>query len=302
MNKIKFLLLAIIAIIGIAFGAIWLFNIATGSKPCSVPWQPKRSKAEIHAACLVHVQEADRKATEAIARRAAEFSSFVQSRKAGAKPFSKDIVSLYGKWRAVKPYLPFTDKEGHKKFVVEKFNQHIFTSADLASAVKLSVEGSVKDMEGIENELAVALRQEVLGRSLSPGEIPIAAQEFKKAVERIVSASQWDAAKTAGNLVVSEVAAQVGTQVLIRLGVSAGILTTGAVNSWWSLGAAFVIGLVVDVVWEWIDDPAGDIEKEMTLALDNLSNQGSTAIREEMTMALSKRCDLWKKTVEEIAP
>ena len=300
MSKSTFLLSTLAAVVVIAFAAIWIFNAITGSKPYSGPI--KRPRAEIQAACQQHLRDADRKAVVAIAKRAAGFASFIQSRKAGAKPFSNDIVSWYGKWRAVSPYLPFTDKDGHKRFVVEKFGQHIFTTVELASAVKLAVEGSVKDLESIENELAVALRQEILGRTLAPDEIPVAAEEFKKAIERIVAASQWDAAKTAGNLVVSEVASQVGAQVLIRLGVSAGILATGAANSWWSLGAAFLIGIVVDAVWEWVDNPAGKIESATNAALDNLSSQGSTAIREEMTKALFKRSEYWKKTVEEIAP
>lgn len=302
MSKTKFLLLAFLAVVGLSFGAIWIFKLATGEKPYFGSWGPKRPRAEIEAACRQRVREADQKTAQAIARRAAEFSNFINSRKSGAKPFSKDIVSFYGKWRVVKPYLPFTKADGHKEYVVEKFDQHIFTTQDLAAAVKRAVEGSVKDLESIENELAVALRQEILGRALSPDEVPIAAEEFKKAVERMVAASQWDAAKTAGSLVVSEVAAQVGTQVLVRLGVSAGILATGAANSWWSFGAALVIGVVVDVIWEWIDDPAGDIEREMVAALDKLSGDASTAIKEEMNKVISQRSKLWNKTVTESLP
>jgi hypothetical protein len=273
-----------------------------GDKPYSLPWESKRPKAEIEAACRKHVNEADAKATQAVARRSAEFSDFIRSRKSGAQAFSKDIVSWYGKWRAVKPYLPFTKSEGHKEFVAEKFSEHIVTFEDLAAAVKRSIEGSVKDLESIENDLAVALRQEILGRSLSPDEVPIAAEEFRKAIERMVAASQWDAAKTAGSLVASEVAAQLATQVLIRLGVSAGILATGAANSWWSFGAALVIGVIVDVVWEWFDDPAGDIEREMAAALDKLSIDASTAINDEMNKVITQRAELWNKTLTEILP
>lgn len=302
MNKTKFLVLALITVVGLSFGAIWLFDFVAGDKQYSGEWEPKRSRAEIEAACKKHVSEAEAKAASAIKRRASEFSDFIDSRKSGAKPFSKDIVGFYGKWRAVKPYLPFTKSDGHQEYVVGKFGEHIFTSEQLAASVKRAVEGSVKDLESIENELAVALRQEILGRSLAPDEIPIAAEEFKNAVERLVAASQWDAAKTVGSLVASEVAAQVGTQVLVRLGVSAGILGAGAANSTWSFGAAFVIGIVVDVIWTWIDDPAGDIEREMISALDKLSIDASTAIEEEMTKVIFQRGALWNKTVTEILP
>jgi len=298
MSKAKFLLLSLAAIIAITFGAIWAFNAISGSPPA----EPQRAPEEVKAACRQHVREADRKAAEAIAKRSKTFAAFIESKKPGAEPFSKDIVSFYGKWRAVKPYLPFTQENGHKEYVEEKFAQHIFSKAELAAAMRLAIEGSIKDIESIENELAVALREELLGRSLAPDEIPIAAEQFKKAIEQLVSASQRDAAKTAGSLIVSEVAAQVATQVMIRLGVSAGILAAGAANSSWTFGAAFVIGIVVDYVWGWIDDPQGDIEREMVAALDRLSAQASTAIDLEMNKVVSQRSDLWTTTIEGIAP
>jgi hypothetical protein len=312
MSKTRFLLLSLAATVAISFGAILLFQFLLGGerdpdnprpkRPYSEPWESPRSRAEIEAACREHVREADTKAAAAIKQHVARFSAFIQFRKPGAKPFSKDIVSFYGKWRVVKPYLPFTKSDGHKEHVIQKFNEHIFTKEQLAAAVKRIVEGSVKDLESIENELAVAVRQEILGQSLAPDEVPIAAEEFEKAIARLISASQWDAAKSAGSLVVSEVAAQVAAQVLVRLGVSAGILGTSAAASWWTFGSALVIGLVADVIWEWIDDPAGDIERELVKALDKLSKDASNAIEEEMNKVISRRSELWDMTVTEMLP
>ena len=217
------LIIVLISVIIITFAAIWIFNHVIGDKPYTGIWKQQRSRSDIEAACQRHVGEAERKAADAVARHAAEFASFIDSKKIGAKPFSKDITNLYGKWRAVKPKLPFTDAEGHKKYVAEKFNEHLFSNEDLASAFKRSIEGCIKDIEGVENELAVALRQEILGRSLAPNEIPIVNDEFQKAIEQIVSASQWDTVKTAGNFAVAELASsvtfQVARQVFIRLGV-----------------------------------------------------------------------------------
>ena len=176
----------------------------------------------------------------------------------------------------------------------------------MASAIKRSVEGCIKDLEGIENELAVALREEVLGRSLAPNEMPIANAEFQKAIERIVSASQWDAAKTAGNLAVSEavptIALQVARQVFIRLGVFSGIFVAGAANAWWTLGASVVIGIIVDAIWNWIDDPEGDIEQEVINSLDKLSENGSHEIKIALSEIVEQRNNLWTKTVKEMVP
>lgn len=302
MSKPKFFLLTLVAITAISSSAIVLFQFVAKDESYSSEWRAKRSRAEVEAACKEHLLEADAKAAAAIRKHASEFFQFVQSRKPGAKPFSQEVVSWYGKWLAVRPYLPFTNPNGHKDYVIEKFGTHIFTNEQLAAAVRRAVEGSVKDLESIENELAVALRKEILGRSLAPDEAPIAANEFRKAVERLVSGAQRDAVKSAGSLVVSEATAQVATPVLLRLGVSAGILSAGVTTSWWTLGAGAVIGLIVDAVWEWIDDPAGDIEREMITALDKLASDASTAIKEEMNKVVAQRSALWRKTVTEMLP
>lgn len=63
-----------------------------------------------------------------------------------------------------------------------------------------------------------------------------------------------------------------------------------------------VIGIIVDAIWEWIDDPAGDIEREMIIALDNLSHNAASAITAEMNEVISKRGELWDHIVKEISP
>lgn len=285
----------------IAFAGIRLYESIAGEKAYGIPEEGKtRAKAEVLSACRAHLREADAEAAAALSRRADEFADFINGRKAGAGPFSREMVSLRGKWAVVKSHLPLTKPSSHEEYVIRKFEEHIFTKEEFAAAVRRTVEASVRDLKGIENELAVSLRQEILGRSLGLDEIPLAAGEFRTAVDRLVAASEWDAAKSAGSLVVSEVAAQVGTQVFVRLGVSAGILGAGAANSWWSFGAAFGIGIVVDVVWEWIDNPAKDIEREMVAALEDLSEEAAFAIEIEMQRILSERSRLWDRTVAEM--
>lgn len=160
MNKSTLLVISLTVAVGTVAVAIGVFNTARGSGASSDQMVGIRSKAEIKAACLQHLAEADRKGSAAIDKRAADFAWFFKSCKPGAKPFSEAVVSLYGKWRAVSPYLPFADTEGHKEYVADMFARHIFTTGELASAVRLAVEGSVKDLESIENELAVTLRNE----------------------------------------------------------------------------------------------------------------------------------------------
>ena len=173
------------------------------------------------------------------------------------------------------------------------FAQHIFTGEELGQALKRAIEGAIKDLESIENDLAVALHEEMLGSSVEPNELPIATENFKKAINSMIGASQWDATKAAGGLAASEVASTVGMQVLLRMGVSAGILGTGAANSWWSFGGSMALGLLVDMAWTWIDDPVGDIEAEMNSAIDTLAKNAGSAIRDELISMISERNEEW---------
>jgi hypothetical protein len=297
-----FLALAGSVVLALAIGAVWLFDSVTGSAPYSVSAAAPRSRAEILEACDVHVRAAEVEARSAVDQRAAGFAAFIEYRQTGVAAFSREMVSWRSKWRVIKQYLPFTDTDGHRKYVEEQFAKNIFSEAEIADATRLAVTGSLKDLEAIENRLAVQVRAEINGSSVGAIEVSAAEKQFAAAIDSVVSASQWDAAKTVGNLAVAEVAATVGTQVLARLGVSAGILGTGAANSWWTLGGGLLLGLAVDAVWQWIDDPAGDIERETVAALESLANEGTTALRSELGAVVTTRVRLWNQAVQEMVP
>jgi len=68
------------------------------------------------------------------------------------------------------------------------------------------------------------------------------------------------------------------------------------------LGASLVISLIVDAIWEWIDDPAGDIERKVIGSLDELSKNGSEEIKKALHQIIEQRSSLWTKTVKEMVP
>ena len=67
------------------------------------------------------------------------------------------------------------------------------------------------------------------------------------------------------------------------------------------MGASLLIGLIVDLVWEAIDNPAGDIEQSLMEALDQLSSDAGAAISDEMAKIVSQRSQLWTRTAKELA-
>lgn len=295
--RTKFILLrtalaALVATTGIA-AVQWFIS---GVRPTKMP------RVEVMAACQEHAKLAHQQAAKCIAIRADEYEEYVMSSKPGAKGFAESMVSWKAKWLVVKGAVLFTDKEQHRQFVKEKFSEHFFESAELESAVHRSVEAAIKDIEAIENDLALALRQEILGKSLPLGETVAASKEFSEMINQMVKVSQWDTTKAVGSLVVSEIASLVTTQVLTQLGVSAGVLATGAASSWWTLGAGLAVGVAVDIAWDWFDDPARKIETEMIRALDDLGRKGRTAIINDLNKLLADREHLWNGAIQEMLP
>lgn len=293
MTKAKPIILSLIAVMVMLVPLVY-WGI-TGS-----PTIDKRpSRAEMEAACEILLQNAKMKADQAVTKRAAEFTEFINSRKLGAGAFAQDVVSLKGKWVAAKSMVPGTDKVGHEKYVIAKFNEHIFKPEDLERATNRAINGGIYDVDGIENELAIALRQEISGQSLSPSDLPTVAAEFKNAINLALRDSKKDVIMATGGLVATEVSSQIGAQVLVRLGVSAGILATAATNSWWTLGGALVIGVAVDALWSYVTHPAATIENQMVLELNKMALNGSSLIQEELKKIVSTRSLLWQKTLKD---
>ena len=99
----------------------------------------------------------------------------------------------------------------------------------------------------------------------------------------------------------SEVATAVAAQAALRLGFQAGILTASASAGWWTLGASLVAGFVVDVAWEWIDNPKADIEQDVLRTTSKLAVDSMNALNAEFSNVVAKRRQLWDLSVNKLA-
>ena len=59
-----------------------------------------------------------------------------------------------------------------------------------------------------------------------------------------------------------------------------------------------MIGFAVDYIWSWIDDPADNVEEEVSKSLDKLAAEGGNAIQVELIHLLERRVELWRKAVD----
>ena len=63
-------------------------------------------------------------------------------------------------------------------------------------------------------------------------------------------------------------------QVAIRMGVSAGILSTGAASGWATLGIGLVAGILVDQlvtrIWDWWSEPEVELQYQVSKQLSSV--------------------------------
>lgn len=294
-SHVKWLLAGSLLILLFSFLVVWIFNT---SYQVNTPAAPVQDQSRDRGTIDHLLQDAGNRAAKVINDRNDELLRSINAHHSGIRAFAEEITSLHGKWEVMQDWLPFTDPEGHRKYVAQQFEVHVLSRAGLARLVRIALEGSIKDLDAIQNELAVALRQELLGRALEPGEILMAEAAFRTTMKELIDAAKGDALKGATSLVVSEIASQVGIRVMLRLGVSAGFIGAGAVNAWWSFGASVIIGFVADELWSWIDDPVGDIEREVHNALQTLASKVGLSVREEMMKFVTQRRMQWKTIAE----
>jgi len=214
--------------------------------------------------------------------------SFAQ-RKQGATAFAEDVLSLGGKWELIKSKI-FDEGEGHRRYLRERFEQHVFRGDDLRSAIEASVSGTLGELKGLENSLLTEIRADLADSALFAGNGAPGLQSeeaFRRAYEELAQTVMTTVARdlgvTVGREVVAWVASDIATQVVTRvgvaiatrLGVSGGILGAGAASGLATLGVGLGVGLLVDMSLDFIlrqagYDAARDVAAKVEQALDRL--------------------------------
>jgi hypothetical protein len=225
-----------------------------------------------------------------------ELKAFFEERKNGAEEFADAANSWKSKGKMIWAHLPFTDSEGHDKYIRKKFEELIISDSLLQSKISYTCTAILQDIEQIENELAAKLQNEIDGKLNSPDDI------HEGFVDSLIHYSNTgsNVAKSVGNDVGSLVVGEVATQVLTRLGISAGILGTGAASGWATFGIGMAAGIVVDWVWGLVSNPEGKIKEETIKALDSVCLASTSAVQEEMRRVVSEKSSLWDKTANAI--
>jgi hypothetical protein len=221
---------------------------------------------------------AERKSKHALVRDLAPLDEFFAGVKQRTPNFAEIALGWGSKWRFVADKTPFTKGGRHAAFLRRAFDEHLFEPDDLRRVIEQTANGFADDLAAIENRMLLKIREDL-------GDLPADALPEMADEARWLAAYDTTLSRASGRAgdevnadvatqIVSLVAGEVLTQVAVRLGASAGILSAGAGSSWATFGAGLVIGLIVDQlvcwVWDWWADPRGSLAADMNRKLDEL--------------------------------
>ncbi len=184
------------------------------------------------------------------------------------------------KWRIAADAIPFTRGDRHEQFMRKQFEEKLFSSSELETAIQQSIESFLIDLRSIESAMLVELRADIPDlpefdriKSLNKSELE---SLFEDSVRSALAKSGSEFRSMVSSQVVSLVAGEVMTQVALRLGVSAGVLGAGVASGWATLGIGIVVGLVIDqivsMVWDWMYEPEIELSVELARKLSSIRN------------------------------
>ena len=192
--------------------------------------------------------------------------------------FADSILGFQSKWNLVLDKLPWNDKDRHDRFLKDQFEEHIFSSAELESAVRQAVAERLNQVRDIESQMLIGIRADIEGlpelaqiESLDASELEL---RFQQAIAQASQVVSQDLSSNIESQLISLVAGEVMAQVAIRMGVSAGILSTGAASGWATLGIGLIAGILVDQlvtrIWDWWSEPEVELQYQVSKQLSSV--------------------------------
>lgn len=229
---------------------------------------------------------ADEAAASSVEEGLGELRWFFEERKRGTRRFAEGVLSARGKWALVRSKLPFTDNDGHVRFLNTKFADCVFRPDELQAAVESAVKAHIADLAAIENQLLVDVRADLADLPFTV--LPrfrtdeVLQRAYRRMAEEVAAMAAGDtrisAVRGLGSFVAGDIAAhitiRVAKAVATRMGVSAGALGAGAAGSWATFGLSIVAAIIVDIAADWVIgwfyDPVAEVALKVEQTLDRV--------------------------------
>lgn len=277
--------LLVVAMAGVTAGMFIREAIVPASLPTAAPVEQTTEPASTKPAAPTpqeiagpHLRWAADEAESILDEHLQEISDFFAEAKRHSPHFAERALGWGSKWRMVADHVPFTRGGRHEAFLRKQFEDHLFRPDELKRAVEQAVAGYLAHIRSIESQMLVRVRTDVADfpdTYLVAGFDETAWQtRYEEVLAQALAAAKSDLHVEVATLIVTEIAGTVLADVALKLGVSAGILGTGAASSWTTFGVGLVVGLIVDQivswVWDWYADPKGNLASELTIKLDSI--------------------------------
>jgi hypothetical protein len=265
------------------FGGVLVgLSVAIGLRAWPSMSGPLRDPVRLRAWSKVEPRLSDADANESaiVEQQLQTIREFFADRQQGVTAFVEDALSLGGKWVWLKGAVSFDDGAGHRKYLRERFEQYVFRGDELRAVLAGAVTGTLGQLTELQNQLLMQIRADLSDSELlADTKLPELQRDeaffraYENAAKQVLSVMAREMGVTVGREVVAWVAADIATQVIARLGVSAGILGAGAASGVATLGIGAGAAVLVDLALDWVlkqigHDPIGEVSRKVSESLN----------------------------------
>ena len=249
--------------------------------PVTVPVLPEHLRQQLRQRAEEHFISAEQAAETAHGSQLGVLQTFFDDARQRTPAFAATALSFDSKWRYLTDTFPGNTGESHAQLLESKFQEYLFTPEALEQLIRQLVEAYLTELENIDYLLLIEIAADLEDlpqllpfQPVDRSQLEAACEELRAKVrEHVIGDLQADVGQTLASIVAGEIF----TAVAARMGVSAGILGAGAATSWTTLGAGFIVGLIVDEIvawiWNWWADPRGSLVRELNRQLTDLEAQ-----------------------------
>lgn len=270
-------------ILGIAVAGPGLRNFfrseSDGGKTSGIQIVAPKKPTDLQAIAAPHLQVASERSHQIIDDQLAPIDTFFQSTKEGTAKFAELSLGWGSKWRLVADSIPYTQGDRHSEYLRSKFEEFVFTPEQFEKVIRQSVDGYLAELRSIESKMLVDLKADLddfpADSALRRLDATQWQDSFDDAIAKATAAASDQIGSDVATQLVSIITGEVLAQVAVRLGVSSGILTTGAASGWATFGVGVAIGLVIDqlvtIAWDHWSDPKGKLTKQLNMKIQEIN-------------------------------
>ena len=281
---------------GLVFAAICLRQIDRDVE--TQQFSPQRSAPEL---LRIRLKAADDASQNSIDTQIEYLRDFFSKANSGTEPFAEAALGLSSKVRLVVDAIPYTKGDRHKRFLRKQFEQHIFSERELKEALEHLVQNYVRTLQEIDNQLLVQLRIDIEDfPSLQAKQLP--ELSFEPLIAKTIAHTRQSIPGDVTRETISLVTAGILARVAARLGLSAGILGTGAASSATTFGLSILAALIIDHLvsrlWDEFADPHGKLARELQASLADAFKSLDVAISAELNSLAEDRAQIRRLTLQ----